>query len=94
MKANRDGYRALARRAEEILFKINDIVPDPGQMPPDFLDRISDFVRCVEPIQEYMEGLQGKQFQDKLKRIVRHKEHQEKISEFNQDLDRALQSFC
>jgi hypothetical protein len=48
----------------------------------------------MEPIREYMEALKGdRTFKDKVKRFIRHKEDQDKISEFNQNLDRAFHAF-
>ncbi|KAF8491421.1 hypothetical protein JB92DRAFT_2835613 [Gautieria morchelliformis] len=94
VKANREECLALARRAEEILYRINDVVPDPTKIPPSLLDRISDFARSMEPIQEYMEALNGdRRFKNRLKRYIRHREDQDKISGLNQNLDRAFHAF-
>ncbi|KAF8480661.1 hypothetical protein JB92DRAFT_1756380 [Gautieria morchelliformis] len=89
-KGNREGCRALAMRAKEILLVLDDVVPNPTKIPPDVLDRISDFTRSLEPIEAYMKSLQGRKWLD---RVIHHRKDQDKITELKQNLDRAFQEF-
>ncbi|KAF8490745.1 hypothetical protein JB92DRAFT_2835767 [Gautieria morchelliformis] len=47
VKGNREECHALAMRAKEILLVLHDVVPNPTKIPPEVLDRISDFTRPV-----------------------------------------------
>jgi hypothetical protein len=47
VKGNREGCRALAMRANEFPLMVLEVVPDPTMIPPDVLNRISDFNRSV-----------------------------------------------
>ncbi|KAF8510704.1 hypothetical protein JB92DRAFT_429976 [Gautieria morchelliformis] len=90
VKGNREGCHALAMRAREILLVLDDVVPNPTKIPPEVLDRISDFTRSLEPIEEYMKSLQRRKW---LNRVIHHRKDQDKITELKQNLDRAFQEF-
>jgi len=90
VKSNKDECQKLASRVQEILDRIALAVPDATRISPDLLTRIDEFTRTLADIECFMEKLCHVKV---IERLLRHKEHEGSIAEFNRRLDDALKSF-
>jgi hypothetical protein len=90
VKSNKEDCQKLACRVQEILDKIKVAVHHATCISFDLLGRIDEFARALDEIELFMESLCRVNV---FKRVLRHKEHEGSLVEFNRRLDDALKSF-